>query len=551
MKTGATFRRFRQWPLLLALVAFTICLSFAVHSSLSRTDGHFIYALDDAYIHMAMAKNLARHGVWGCTPFHFSASSSSLLWTLGLGIVYFLFGVNEIAPLVLNVLLAVLTLLVSDHYLEKFKAPPVLRAAALLAMVVAFPLPGMVLLGMEHILHLLLTIWFACAAVEALMDAGSAAAARRQTLWLCIAAALLASSRYEGFFLVGLACLGLLARRHWLRAILVGSAAFAPTFVFGVYSLAQGAFFFPNSLMVQAGDDKLSLLSVIFKLPGRKDLLVLGRNRELLALLLLGLLAAGVLWARKRSFWSRGVWLPLLLSLMILLHIHYAFSPMFWVYRYAAYLVEFAVFAAAAVMADWLESGPVETKWRSRGRGMLLVAGIAALTCGITDVRNGIHPAKEIRKTTQTYFEHYAAAKFLARHYPAATVAINDLGAVTFFTEARILDIFGLGDIEPLRIKRKSGGYTKADVLSWTARYRPEIGIFQLAWAWVQPRIPDEWIKTAELAMPRSSKSGFIRIGFYAMDARSARRLARHVKSYYGPKRSRFGYRLTVFPTGS
>jgi hypothetical protein len=48
--------------------------------------------------------------------------------------------------------------------------PTTLGASALIGMVVAFPLAGMVLLGMEHVLHVLLTIGFAAVAVEALTN---------------------------------------------------------------------------------------------------------------------------------------------------------------------------------------------------------------------------------------------------------------------------------------------------------------------------------------------------------------------------------------------
>ena len=143
-------------------------LAAALRTALRGTDGHLVYALDDAYIHMAVAKNLATHGIWGCTPFHFSSSSSSLLWTFGLGVADLAFGVHDWTPLVLNVALAIGTLLVADVWMARFGAPAVLRASALLGIVVAFPLAGMVLMGMEHILHLLLTIGFAAAAVFAL-----------------------------------------------------------------------------------------------------------------------------------------------------------------------------------------------------------------------------------------------------------------------------------------------------------------------------------------------------------------------------------------------
>ncbi|MGH9386953.1 MAG: hypothetical protein ACRD2N_22015 [Vicinamibacterales bacterium] len=68
-----------RWPLSLAVGAFLAGLTYAVWQASQYTNGRLSYSLDDAYIHLAIAKNLARHGLWGCTPFHFSSSSSSLL----------------------------------------------------------------------------------------------------------------------------------------------------------------------------------------------------------------------------------------------------------------------------------------------------------------------------------------------------------------------------------------------------------------------------------------------------------------------------------------
>src|SRR6266851_2122500 len=50
--------------------------------SLARTQWHLVYPLDDAYIHMAIAKNLAQHGVWGVTSHEFTSCSSSPLWII-------------------------------------------------------------------------------------------------------------------------------------------------------------------------------------------------------------------------------------------------------------------------------------------------------------------------------------------------------------------------------------------------------------------------------------------------------------------------------------
>ena len=59
--------RARAWPLALALGLLAALVAWALHTALALSGGHFAYALDDPYIHMAIAKNLVRHGVWGTT----------------------------------------------------------------------------------------------------------------------------------------------------------------------------------------------------------------------------------------------------------------------------------------------------------------------------------------------------------------------------------------------------------------------------------------------------------------------------------------------------
>ena len=48
-----------HWPLAIGVAAFAIALGTLLRASLAVNDGRFVYALDDAYIHMAMARSLA------------------------------------------------------------------------------------------------------------------------------------------------------------------------------------------------------------------------------------------------------------------------------------------------------------------------------------------------------------------------------------------------------------------------------------------------------------------------------------------------------------
>jgi len=527
----------RLWPLLVSLAAFLGSLAGALRVGLRSTDGRLIYAVDDSYIHMAVARTWAEHSIWGCTPFHFSSSSSSLLWTFGLGVAYRALGVHDWTPLLLNVSFAVGTLVVANGSLARLGAQPLLRASALLGIVVAFPLAGMVLLGMEHILHVLLTIGFAAVAVETLTNPPeSPRLVRRRTVALCVLGALLGASRYEGFFLVGLACLAFLVRRQVLRAVSIGAAALLPVVAFGVFSVANGSYFLPNPLMIKAVGENASMASALLKPFGSEDLAFLQNNRAMPILLGLGLLGALVHALARRGFWRPPVLFPLALAAMILLHGHFVFSPLFWVYRYDAYLVAFGIFVAAVVLVEMPSPGALP-------RGALPALLVASLVPIVADVREGLFPDAEIEGMQGTYREQYQTAEFIRRYYPSDAVIVNDLGAVTYSTQARILDLVGLGDIEPLVIMRR-GPYTSRDVVAWTARYEPSIAIVSLNWSVVRPLIPSEWLRVAVVEVPPNRHP----VGFFAVDRKQAWALRGAVAQHFGPLARTRGYRVKLRP---
>jgi hypothetical protein len=526
----------QRLPLLLSLVAFLVSLAAALRAGLRATDGHLIYSLDDAYIHMAVAKNLARSGLWGCTPFHFSSSSSSLLWTLILGIADRLVGVRDATPLVLDGAFVLATLVVADRYLVRFGTPPVLRAATLLGLVIAFPMTGMVLMGMEHILHLLLTIAFAGEAVEALTSGPPGPpVARGVVVRLCVLAALLTASRYEGFFLVGLVCLGFLARRRFLAAVSIGAAAFLPALAFGAISVANGGFFLPNSLILKAAGESASAVAALFKPFGSDELDFLRNNRALPILLVIGLIGALAQWRRSREVWSPPVLLPLLLAGMIAAHGHYVFSPMYWVYRYDAYLVGFGVFVAAVLLAQVRAA-------RVAAGGVLPALAVAVLVAVVADVREGLTAEAEVAGMRNTYLEQYQTALFIRTYYPREAVIVNDLGAVTYYTDARILDLAALGDVEPLQILRRTGSYTKRDVVAWTAKYHPSVAVISLGWSWVAPLVPAEWTRVGEVEVPPKRE----RVGFYAVDPQASWILRASMAAHFSPLHQVPGYRLKL-----
>ena len=53
-----------KWVLPVVLIVFLIPVISTEYSVLSFTHGIFSYPFDDTFIHLAIAKNIAFHGVW-------------------------------------------------------------------------------------------------------------------------------------------------------------------------------------------------------------------------------------------------------------------------------------------------------------------------------------------------------------------------------------------------------------------------------------------------------------------------------------------------------
>src|SRR5579863_7757895 len=124
--------RLENWPVYLAVIVFLLIVWLILNISLRLNQGHLIYALDDAYIGMAMARNFAQHGVWGVTRYGFSSCSSPPLWTLLLSLAYRLVGEHNVIPLIWNLVFSLLDMLAAYAIMSWYKVPPVAKFLALL-----------------------------------------------------------------------------------------------------------------------------------------------------------------------------------------------------------------------------------------------------------------------------------------------------------------------------------------------------------------------------------------------------------------------------------
>src|SRR4051794_15575749 len=186
----------RHWPFVAVAIGFLAAHAALTAAMIGATGGHLVYPLDDTYIQMAIAKNLAAHAVWGVTRFEFAGAGSSPLWPLLLAGLDRVTGLGARLPLAANVGAGLLVIAAGYAVLRRHISSQAGQAAALGLVVIAAPLPALALIGMEHTLQ--------CAAALATTAAGAAwcgaprAGGRRLGIAVALLGATLVASRYEG-----------------------------------------------------------------------------------------------------------------------------------------------------------------------------------------------------------------------------------------------------------------------------------------------------------------------------------------------------------------
>lgn len=441
-------RHVQRWPLPIALgvYGFVIAVIYTINSRI--TQGQFTYALDDPYIHMAMARNFSQYGIWGVTRYGFSASSSSPLWTLLLAGLFRLFPASLLLPFVLNILISLLLLTVSALFLFKVRLQGWVALLALLALTFAIPLPALTFVGMEHGLHSLLTLLFVILAARQL--ANPASATPQANLLLLLLALLSTATRYESLFMVAIAALALaVRRRRWRMALALAASGALPMLVAGLISLAHGWYFLPTSILVKAQFPTAHSLSGILYSLGYRALETLYNAPALLFLLLATLgLAVYHRW-RQPSPWSGVIAsMSALFAPMLLLHLQ--FARLGWFYRYEAYLIALGGLIVAAGTGTLLPQQLPKKFILTPTRWPLWLA--TALLAVVVSTPFLVRAARSLATTPlavrDIYQQQVQMAEFIQRYYNTAPIVANDIGAIAYYSQSHLLDLWGLGSLE-------------------------------------------------------------------------------------------------------
>ena len=513
----------KGWPLFAGLLAVGGVVAWTIIASLKESGGHIVYALDDAYIHMTIAKNLVASGVWGLVPGKFASASSSPLWTAVLALLYRACGVHQAAPLILNLAGGVVLLCAVFLIALRFRLTSLTTCALIVAVGCLAPISTLVMEGLEHIWQAVFDLTFLASAVTVLVRGKTQGSTGRMLLFAvtpCVALI-----RFEGVFPIAVIVLLLAVRSRWRDAATVAALGAVPLLAIGLYSVAHGGWWVPNSVLLKAftdggvpdfGRDWFSVAKAVTSRVG----LVISWTPHILALMLVSsfllyqALAAGERWTPV------VLWNFAFLATTVL---HLQFAAMGWFYRYEAYLV---VLGLMAVAIGWRGVEPA-------GRWPVVAAQTAMLALLLSPLvaRAYVATRDTPGAVGNIYEQQYQMGLFLRRFYPGVSVAANDIGAVSFLSTSHILDLEGLGDNEIARAKW-AGQFGPEFIRRRTAEADTRIAIVYERW--FRDSLPLMWKRAGEWKIPRIVSAGGDTVVFFAASAADEDALEARLRMFSG-----------------
>lgn len=463
------------WPhTALALIA--IAMGAAI---LILNQGHFVYTLDDAYIHLAFSEQLAQ-GHFGLVPAQRASPSSSVLYPL-LQMPLSFTALHEFQPLLWNSVALFACFALWRRLLRSclFDVPRWLAPALALLAMLALNQPGLVFSGMEASLQITCSLAVAIGLIELMV-------ARRLPWWLLAGIVMGPLLRYENLS-VSLPALALVcATGRWRVAVLAGLAIAAALGGYALYSMLLGLPLVPGSLLVKTSFDDPSL-SLWSGLAGSVEHLyrsIVGLRSDLPVLLLIALLAVDLL--RRRPWPERA----LVGFALIVLMAQFAFGGHGSLGRYDSH-----AWSVGLAIAVFIHRATLQRLARMPWR---LVA-ISALGLACLFPYTAFMAAATPLAANNIYLQQFQMRRLLV-DFVKVPASVNDAGLTAYRNPYGVVDVVGLGS-EAIRRLRRTGRLNAAMLDSVALRYSAWLALVYPEW--LGSAVPQSWVPVAVLRLER------------------------------------------------
>lgn len=481
-------------PLLGCYLILTIILLVNLIKILSLNNGFFVYTIDDAYIHLSLAENII-NGHYGVNIEEFSSPSSSILWPFLLAP----FAQFEIAPLIINILAAFGTLYIyylliwDSIQIDKNNSKPFIVLILLGGMVTVANFPGLILMGMEHSLQLLVVAAIVWGLILFSKD-------NKIRTWLIIAILFAPLIRYEDLSISVVAIIFLM-----LHGIFRKSAGF----LFFIAFILSGFTFFliynnqmilPASIFAKTSFHSDSLLTVFVRNYQNNLNSWFGIFGSVWAFILFIYTMIIVKNRKKRM---------LVLITILAINLHLLAGKVGWT-RYEAYVFTFLLLVSIDIYGEELSRflNHYKLRWRLIAFTIITIMIFIFLSYPYLLMWPSWHVG-----SNNIYSQHYQMHRFVTQYYKAS-VAVNDLGYVSYKSNYYVLDLYGLASLDALRYRLSEENGQWMDILA--SENNVKLAMIYEKW---YDNIPTNWIKIGDLVLlsdcitPADS-----RVSFYITD---------------------------------
>lgn len=489
--------------------------------SLFMNYGHFVYVLDDPYIHMTIAKNFVTLRHWATNGAEFSSATSSPLWTLIISAVYLFSGVNVITPFVLNVLSGILVIYVCYFIFRKYKIEKYLFLFLLLIVFVS-PLPALVFTGMEHIAQIAFTLLFVYFAGQVISGSNKAG----EAIFMFVIAPLLTGLRYECMFLVLVVSVLLIIRKKVVLGLVVLIFGLLPIIIYGYISSSQGWFFFPNTILVKSKIPELSLIEI----PRITFRFIKNTIEPPMVFLFCGGLYLFYYRLRKlKESWTDKQIILLIFLLTTIFHMSFAQTG--WFFRYEAYLVALGIMAVSINVYEFIpkilqyKSSHTSFFYRSIKPVLIVLISLGFTLRALTAF---LVP----QSSNNIYNQHYQMGMFVKEHLYGVKIAANDIGMINYYSDNVITDLWGLANKEIAK-EKLAGKYSTEKISEIVKQNDVRLAMVYQHWFDHYGGLPKEWIKIGEWTITDLNiVCGAVTVDFYSINKEDSEKFKSLLNEY-------------------
>jgi hypothetical protein len=321
-------------------------------------------------------------------------------------------------------------------------------------------------------------------------------------------------------------------------------AGLLPLVAYQVISIAHGWPWLPSSVLVRGGMVGTATMAdpgstvahspIIARALGVLSLFVqnAGAGMHLVALIVFTGILLSITVSRSSSIWSmQNIGAA---AFIVGAVAHLLFGHVGHFFRYEAYLMASGLFVSACLIPDGMSffKRGLTGVWRRTILMMLFVVSFVWLVFTLS-----IHAWDSMLltpvATRNIYEQQYQMGTFLRQYYPTSSIAVNDIGAVSFLTDVHLVDLVGLASLDILQLKR-SGTYDTEHVGSICAEHKVRMALAYDSWLQrISERTgPLSWTKVGEWRIVDNVVCSDDVVSIYATEKSEIGELLRHLKEY-------------------